>query len=54
MRKLPSIYSDRANGRPMANSGGLERHRKRLRRQVKLVLRHRLKGLVLRKGLDVE
>jgi hypothetical protein len=43
MRKVPDIKQKEAAGRPMANAGGLKRQRKRLRHQIKSVLR-RLSG----------
>jgi hypothetical protein len=38
MRKIPDIKATKAAGRPMANSGGMDRQRKKLRRQVKHIL----------------
>lgn len=42
MRKTPDILATDAAGRPMANSGGLQRQRKKLRKQIKLVLRKQI------------
>lgn len=39
MRKEPALTAKRAQGRPMANSGGLKRHAKKLRKQIKTILR---------------
>ena len=41
-RKAASIYATKAQGRPMANGGGMHRARKRLRKQVKTALRQGL------------
>lgn len=41
-KHTPDIKATRPNGRPMANSGGLDRVRRRLRRQIKAVLRKTL------------
>lgn len=39
MRKVPDIMAKDAAGRPMANSGGMDRQRRKLRRQIKNVLK---------------
>jgi len=38
-RKAASVYAVKAQGRPMANGGGMRRARRRLRKQVKTALR---------------
>lgn len=46
MRKIPDIKATNAAGRPMANSGGMQRQRKKLRKQIKLVLKSQILDIV--------